>query len=828
MDKKIKQDFKKKASANPDDFYATEFLKKQGFIRQVCNKCNTYFWSVNKRDVCGDPSCCDGFSFFEDNPSNQKLSYSKTWSVFSDHMKSKGYTPITRYPVVARWRDDTDFVQASIYDFQPYVVSGEVEPPANPLIVPQFCVRFNDVDNVGVTMSHFTGFVMIGQHAFVSKEEWDQDKYFSDLYLFFVDVLGIDKEELVMHEDAWAGGGNFGPCMEIFCRGMELANQVYMLYERKEDDITELKLKVLDMGMGHERVCWFTQGKRSAYDAVFPKVMENLYSKTGFNIDDEFFNKYVKYAPYLNLDEVEDLDKAWKDVSEKTGIELGKIQEVLPKMSAIYSIAEHVRSLVFTISDGALPSNVKGGYNLRVILRRALSFIDKYEWNIDIRDVARWHAEELKNTFPELLKNIEHVVKILGVEIDKYRENKKRTKQLIKKVIRKDVTTDMLIELYDSQGVDPEDIKKEAEKEGVVVKIPDNFYMLVSERHEVREVAEKQKDKIEGFEEVVNTTPLYFDHFDLVDFSGYVLKIKDDFVALNQTAFYPTSGGQQHDLGEINGCRVVDVVKQGGVILHKVENINFKEGDKVYGKVDYNRREQLTQHHTATHILTGSVRRLLGDHVWQAGAAKTVEKGRLDITHFQQLSDSDILAIEKLANDVVKQNLPVYKSFMSRSKAEAAHGIRIYQGGAVPGKELRIVNIQGFDVEACGGTHVDVTGDVSSIRISKTSKIQDGVVRIEFVAGKACEDLIRQEQDIIKESSMLLECQEDLVVFRAKELFDKWKQAKKGKLKEFKFESTQKHSGNTLKQTAEVLKTQPEHIVKTIKRFKLDIEKKLA
>ena len=235
-DKQVKKKFKIVASENPDKYYATKVLRKEGYLRKQC-KCGTFFWTtVNNRLVCGDPKCSGGFNFFEDNPASKPLDYIEVWKEFSKHMTNRGYTPINRYSVVARWRDDTDFVQASIYDFQPYVVNGEIEPPANPLVVPQFCLRFNDVDNVGVTMSHNTGFVMIGQHAFMDSSNWNQDKYFQDLLDWFIVILGIPKEELILHEDAWAGGGNFGPCMEIFSRGVELGNQVYMLYEQTEEE----------------------------------------------------------------------------------------------------------------------------------------------------------------------------------------------------------------------------------------------------------------------------------------------------------------------------------------------------------------------------------------------------------------------------------------------------------------------------------------------------------------------------------------------------------------------------------------------------------------
>ena len=826
MRTEIKKEFKKIASKNPKLYYAVDFLKKKGFKRGQCKKCQTYYWSLNEREVCGDANCCGGFDFFEDNPCKVKLNYVETWNSFKKHMAGKGYTAIDRYPVVARWRDDTDFVQASIYDFQPYVVTGEVEPPANPLVVPQFCLRFNDIDNVGVTMSHFTGFVMIGQHAFLPKEEWDLQKNFEDLYTFFTDVLGIADEELIMHEDAWAGGGNLGPCMEIFSRGAELANQVYMLYEVGEDGQKELKLKVLDMGMGHERVCWFTQGKKSAYDAVFPKVMEKLYARSGVKVNDEFFSKYVKYAPFLNLDETDDIEKAWKELSKESGLSSAEIKEHLPKMSALYSIAEHTRSLLFAISDGALPSNVKGGYNLRVILRRALGFIDKYKWDLTLKEIALWHAEELAKIFPELKKNVKHVSLILDVETAKFKENKERNKKIIQRTSEKPITKEVLLTLYDSYGIDPEEIKKEAGLKGIEIEVPENFYKLVSERHENQTETSTTKDVIKGFENLENTTPLYFDHYDLLDFSGHVLKVQGNYVCLNQTAFYPTSGGQLHDTGIINDCKVVDVIKQNGLIIHKLDKVTFKEGDKVFGKVDYDRREQLTQHHTATHILTGSVRRLLGDHVWQAGAAKTLEKARLDITHFEQLSKQTINDIEKLARDVISENRPVYKEFMPRSKAESAYGIRIYQGGAVPGRELRIVNIEGFDVEACAGTHVDVTGDVYNLKIVKTSKLQDGIVRIEFVAGKACQKMIDMEKEILDSAKKILECQEDLIVGRAKELFDKWKKARKNKLDKFKFESKEVVEEDVIRNTAEVLKTQPEHIIKTLKRFKEEIKQK--
>jgi len=829
-DKQVKKEFKLEVNKNPDEYFPTKKLVEEGFVRKHCS-CGVYFWTKDlERTLCGEPSCSGGFQFFDDFVVNKNMSYVQVWKEFSDFMSSRGYTPIPRYSVVARWREDTDFVQASIYDFQPYVVNGDVDPPANPLVVPQFSLRFNDVDNVGITMSHHTGFVMIGQHAFMSEQDWDQDKYFKDLLDWFIIVVGIPEKELLIHEDAWAGGGNFGSCMEFFCRGAELANQVYMLFEQTLDGPKNLKLKVLDMGMGHERIAWFSQGSGTIYDAVFPDVMNKLIKKTGVERDEVFLKKYLPFGSLLNMDESDNMNDSWSLVAKRMSMGVDELKNKLLPLRALYSVAEHSRSLLVAISDGALPSNVKGGYNLRMILRRALRFIDENNWDLDLGDVCEWHASSLKSLFPELSNNLSHVKKILLVEKQKYDESKERNKKLVEKLIQKEITVDKLIEVYDSNGVDPEVIREEAKKKGVIVEIPDNFYSLITEKHalsEKKELIVEEKFELEG---VNNTKILYYNHYDLVHFKANVIKIikqSSYFVILDSTAFYPTSGGQIHDLGTINGEEVISVKKQGNIVLHELKNINFKEGVVVECKIDFDRRMQLAQHHTATHLLTGSSKRILGDHVWQAGASKTLEKSRLDITHYEQLSSDEIKKIEDLANEVVAQNRPIYKSFMKRNVAEAQYGVRIYQGGAVPGKELRIVNVLDFDVEACGGTHLDVTGDVGRIKIIRTSKIQDGVIRLEFIAGAAAENFFEKERQTINEAKLLLGCEAEQIPSRAQELFEAWKKSKKGKLQELKLESKEKSKGNVLEEAAINLKTQPEHLIKTLERFKADIEKNL-
>ncbi len=739
--------------------------------------------------------------------------------------KDLGYTPINRYPVAARWRKDTDFVQASIYDFQPYVVSGEVEPPANPLVVPQLCLRFNDIDNVGITGAHYSCFVMIGQHAFMPPEKYNQKKYFQDIHTWLTKGLGLPKEEITYHEDCWAGGGNFGPSMEYFSRGLELGNQVYMSYEQTDIGARELKLKVLDMGMGHERNSWFSQGKSTSYETTFPTVVKKLKKISGISVNESVMKKFLPYSSYLNADESEDLDKSWKFISKQTGFEISELKESVIPLSHLYSVAEHSRTLLVSSSDGALPSEVGGGYNLRVLYRRAMSFIDKYNWDVDFFDLCEEHAHYLKPIFPELSENLEDVKNIIESEKKKYKESRIRSKGIIQREISKSshITDEKLFTLYESHGVRPEEVAEISKELGKNIKIPDNFYARLTERRELqknKQEAQTKKEEVIDFKNHHATKILYFDDWKPKDFEATILESNNYHVILDKTMFYPTSGGQLHDLGTINNHELVDIFKQGNLIIHKLKDGCFKPGDKAKCHIDFERRKQLSQHHTATHILNGAAKKILGNHVWQAGAAKLLHKARLDITHFDSLTENQILEIEEFANSIVQKSIPVKKYFLPRSEAEQRFGFTLYQGGAVPGKELRIVEIENFDTEACGGTHLNNTEEAGQIKIIKTSKIQDGIIRIEFVAGNALKGKEEEKSSIIEQAAKLLDCNTAQVPSRSYELFEKWKsKVKKKKEVETKFISTEESSGDLIKETSEILKTQPEHIVKTIARF---------
>ncbi|MFT4309936.1 MAG: alanine--tRNA ligase [Candidatus Woesearchaeota archaeon] len=821
-DKEQKKAFKQTASKNPDKYYPTSVLTNEGFERKKCPKCNAYYWTADNKEVCGDPQCQGGFSFIDESPARYDLDYIGVWEKFSKMFQDLGYTPIKRYPVVARWRDDTDFVQASIYNFQPHVVSGSIRPPANPLVVPQFSLRFNDIDNVGITGSHYTGFVMIGQHAFMPPKEWDQEKYFMDIHEWLNKGIGLSNKEISYQEDAWAGGGNYGSCIEFFSRGLELGNQVYMQYEQTPNGPRELSLKVLDMGMGQERNAWFTKGKTTSYEVAFPTVMKWLHQNTGIKYDDSIMKRFLHYSSLLNADEVNNMEEAWNNVAAKMSIDLGVLKENVKPASALYSIAEHTRTLLMAIGDGALPSNVGGGHNLRVILRRALSLKKAYGWEFDFLKLFELHAEYYKRQYEELEDKHEQVAKIIDVEIKRYNELSVRNKKIIGRMIKDNKTNvkDM-ITAYESHGITPDEIREEAISQGTIVNIPPNFYAELSENKTVRR-GRSVDNRFSGYESI----PLYYDDWKKTVFEATIIAAIGNDIVLDKTYYYPVSGGQMHDKGTINGHPIIRVSKEGRAIVHTLREHELTVGDKVSCIIDGNTRMQLTQHHSATHIIGIAAKRVLGDHIWQAGAEKRTDKARLDITHYQSLTIEEEKEIERISNDIIKQDITIQKEWMGRDEAEKKHGFTIYQGGAVPGDNLRIVRIGDIDVQACGGTHVDRTLEVGAIRIIRSTRISDGVVRIEFTAGGAAKKLIEERNNIIREICRLLECEENMIPGRCEELFVKWKKAKKTKNKEGLLPLVRSDitDNDILSESARILQTQEEHIIKTIRRFLKELQ----
>jgi len=776
-DKEIKKWIREKASHEPEKYYPVKTLKELGFKRYKCKFCGKNFWSTEPRDYCDEPECREKagllpYGFIGNPISNKRYTYSEAWNkAWVPIFKQFGHTPIKRYPVVARWRDDVYFVQASIYDFQPHVVSGEVDPPENPLIVPQFCLRFNDVDNVGLSGRHYTGFVMVGEHAFNTPKNHIYFKEKGIRYIHdFLNKIGIKDSDIIFHEDGWAGGGNFGVSIEYFSRGLELGNQVYMQYEMTPNGPRELRTKVIDMGAGLERTSWALNGTPTSYDMVFPKTLNYIMKSIGFKKEGNVWNVFPQYAAILNADEM-NLEKSWKEISNKTGFETQYIKDHIYKMKNIYTVADHIRTLMVGINDGALPSNAGGGYNLRYILRRVFSITKN--WNIDIHKIIEMELKDIDELFPEI-KNMKDVIDdVIDVEKKRYNETNRKSGKIILKYLKNNMKTKDFVKLYESYGISPESIIEEAEKNKIKISIPEDFYEKLNERKKIskRKVKKKINIDVDG---IPKTIDIY--HSNKSEFEAKILKIIDNWVILDKTGFYPESGGQENDTGKINDSNVIDVQKVKGVIIHLVDKINFKEGDMVKCKIDTNRRERLTVHHTATHIINAAARQILGKHIWQHGAHKSPEKAHLDITHYKNLTEKEVNKIEDLSNKIISKGYTVYTEELSRTEAEKRYGVRIYQGGAVPGKVLRIVSIDNIDHEACGGTHVKNTKEVGEIIILKTERIQDGIIRIEFVAGKSAEKYNEEMKKIVDELVDMFDCNRDELIERIKNLKEEWEE----------------------------------------------------
>ena len=432
------------------------------------------------------------------------------------------------------------------------------------------------------------------------------------------------------------------------------------------------------------------------------------------------------------LSDSEDISIVRKTAAKSAGLDDIKQEKIISPLEGIYTVADHLRTLIFAISDGALPSNVGGGYNLRMILRRTLATMDRFGWKFDLNDLIDLHIDYLKTTYPELEKTRNDVKSIIEVEKIRYNESRIRMKNMATtiKEQNKKLSVDDLIRLYESDGITPDFLKEY----NIIQEIPSTFYERLTDLHQSEKTEKKSEFNLEG---IADTELLYYEK-DPHEFEAKVLRvINDKFIVLDKTSFYARGGGQEPDHGKIEELDVIDVTKHGNIVLHEIKQNAPKEGITVKCKIDSQRRYSITRNHTSTHVLNASSRNVLGSWVWQHSAFKDADYARLDITHHSNLTEEEIMKIEDLANMTIRKNIPILINQFERGEAEQKYGFRIYQGGVVPVKLVRIVNIEGFDVEACGGTHVQKTGELGLIKITKSERIQDGVVRLEFVSGES-------------------------------------------------------------------------------------------
>ena len=765
MDKK---EILKEFSADPEKYYNVKLFQEQGFVRKSCSKCGRFFWTLNAdRNLCPDDGA-DTYSFIGEPPTSKRFDYTQAWNQVEEFFVKNNHTSVNRYPVVCRWRDDLYFTIASIVDFQRVMGSKVVfEFPSNPLVVPQTCLRFKDLENVGVTGRHFSSFCMIGQHSVPDLGGYWKDECVDLDFRLLTDQFGIKKEEVVFVEDVWAGGGSFGPSLEYFVRGLEIGNAVFTEFQGELGQHTTLDQRVIDMGAGLERFAWITMGTPTAYDCCFGPVNGKLFEKIGIDSDSEVLKKYFTEIA-KEIDHFDDLNQVRRLAVKNAGITDSQLEKMITPLEGIYLIADHLRTLIFAITDGALPSNVGGGYNLRMMLRRINGTINRLNLKLNIDELIDSHIDYLKDTYPELDEKREDVKQILKLESTRYEESKIHMKKKAEKIREKGIpSVDELITLYESDGITPEYLKEV----DAISEIPSSFYSKLSDLHQ----SEKKKAIAElPLEELPETETLFYKD-DPREFEAKVIKVFNDQVVLDRTAFYARGGGQEPDFGSIAEFNVINVDKHADIIVHQLEGGVPKEGDTVSCKVDEVRRSNITKNHTSTHIINASSRRVLGSWIWQHSAFKDDDHARLDITHHSSLTEQQVKQIEDEANQMIKEDYPVNIDYYDRGTAEQKYGFRIYQGGVVPVKSVRIVSIEDKDIEACGGTHVKKTGDIELIKITKTKRIQDGVVRIEFVSGPTAFQYVKDQKE---------ESKKQVEEAKQKEQLEKQREENKAKARE--------------------------------------------
>ncbi|MEM4761867.1 MAG: alanine--tRNA ligase-related protein, partial [Thermofilum sp.] len=262
-----------------EEFLNLPFFVENGWIKKTCKVCGRTFWTLDPdREVCGDQPC-EEYSFIGERVGAAVSSPSEVRARFIDFFSRRGHTPVRRYPVVARWREDVYLVGASIYDFQPWVTEGVVPPPANPLVISQPSIRLTDLENVGRTGRHFTGFEMMAHHAFNIggiNVYWANETV-EYAYELFTKSYGVNPREITFIFDVWSGGGNAGEDYEVIVRGLEVATLVFMHYRVLPDgSFSPMRNRIVDTGYGLERIYWLLTGSFNAYESVFQPFITYL------------------------------------------------------------------------------------------------------------------------------------------------------------------------------------------------------------------------------------------------------------------------------------------------------------------------------------------------------------------------------------------------------------------------------------------------------------------------------------------------------------------------------------------------------------------------
>ena len=804
-----------------------------GYVRKQCRVTSLWFWTCDEaRETCGDTPEDEytfiGAPLIEGFEQRGKALKDAMREAFLGFFEDREHTRIDPYPVLARWRDDIHLTIASIADFQPHVTSGAVQPPANPLAVSQPCIRLTDVDAVGRSGRHLTTFEMMAHHVFNRPEDgleiyW-MEQCVEHCHRMLTETFGIDASEITYVENPWCGGGNAGAAVEVIVGGLELATLVFMDMEEHPDGGVELKgdryrtmpLQIIDTGYGLERFCWAAAGTPTIYEAIYPETVAWLKECSGFesvanqwpSLDlERLLSEMSRLNGIMNIEAGVDGEKLVNIFLERLaqrGVEVSAEQfsSITEPLANIYAIPDHLHALCNMLGDGLVPSNAKAGYLARMLARRVLRMRDELAIDVPLAELATHHLDV--NLGGHLNKQTrDGLLAILALEEERYVEMLRKGTNVIQtqlKSLAKDaaeIPDEHLFTMNDSHGLAPDMVITLARNAGWdSVGLRTGFSAEMAERHarmakEAAKTSSNQGDAL-AVDMFSATHPLFYDTVYSPKFEANLLGCvsaadhgpdgSTHAVVLDATLFYPEGGGQEGDRGTLrqNGVEVVvlDTQKVGEVIVHFTDG-PLEGTESVEGQLDWKRRKQLMDHHTAVHIVGGAARRLLGPHIFQAGSHLTVESGRLDITHYHRLTRADLDAMEDMANHVLSEVRQTEKTELNRRDADIVHGFDLYQGGAPKGDSIRILKIADHDIQACGGTHHDEPGQIGSIRIVRSSAVQDGVERLHIVAGDAALAYARSQDELVRQSSDVFGVHGDDLPKAAARFFKEWKEQRK-------------------------------------------------
>ena len=817
------------------------FWEESNHFRKTCSVTGLYFWTRDENRTTSGDTHEDPYTFigspiidgFDIAGKNLKDSMRE---LFLNYFEENNHTRIHPYPVIARWRDDIHLTIASIADFQPHVTSGQVPPPANPLCISQPCIRLTDVAAVGRSGRHLTTFEMMAHHSFNRPKDgnvvyWiDQCVRYCDDML--VNTFGINPLEITYVENPWSGGGNAGAALEVIVGGLELATLVFMNLEEHDDGDIQIKglkyremdLQIIDTGYGLERFCWAAAGTSTIYEAIYPESVSWLKKTIGFesmvdelNLDVDtnvLLSELSRLAGILNIDVGTDVDSLYNRLIQRLnhqGIEVSvlEIKRITEPLSAIYAIPDHMHALCNMLGDGLIPSNAKAGYLARMLARRVCRMKSDLNLDVTLSELGKHHIENHMD-IDNFIQNEQGILLLLELEESRYYEMLRKGQAAVKTALQnipKDATEvpdSILFRLSEERGLNPDmviAISYDLGWENLSVRV--GFSADMADRNakltkDAAKVKNKNKFLVQDFPEtsqdyyldtnqnIFSAKILYCGKMSEKDqqsisFSNEVCYTPSHFIILDKTLFYPEGGGQLGDQGKLiqngNEVNVLDTKIEDGVIIHFTDS--SLENGSAEGQVDSTRRKQLMDHHTAVHIVGGAARDILGPHIRQAGSNKGQKYARIDLTHHSRMSRELLDQIEDKANDILQLNPKVEKIVLHRAEADAKYGFEIYQGGPPKHQQIRIIKIGDFDIQACGGTHHDEAGEVGELRIIRSSQVQDGVERLQIVAGDTAREHARKQERILSEASEILGVQSDDLPKAVQKFFQEWKSQQK-------------------------------------------------